>query len=193
MQIVPEETSLVVAGAWNPAILTPAWVLQHGLGRQEPSQVQVFMPAGFGGVFELPRYVLDQFTYVVRPDSLVLTPTQHTPGSLEAVERSVFKMLEVLRHTPVNGVGHNFEFRQQDPAITNLDVFTKSRQDLADYIPDGWSPQAVSIASSFANTSQNTVLNIQRSFDAGRRHSAKCRRTAIGRLHRSGDRGSSTG
>jgi hypothetical protein len=31
MNIAPEETSLVIAGAWNAAILTPAWVIKYGL------------------------------------------------------------------------------------------------------------------------------------------------------------------
>ena len=48
MQLVPSETSLVVAGAWNPAILSPTWVLRHGLdrpaGQAEP--IQVYVPAG---------------------------------------------------------------------------------------------------------------------------------------------------
>ncbi len=30
MDLISSETSLVVAGAWNAAILTPEWVQKHG-------------------------------------------------------------------------------------------------------------------------------------------------------------------
>jgi hypothetical protein len=31
MELIPSETSLVIAGAWNVAILNPTWVQKHGL------------------------------------------------------------------------------------------------------------------------------------------------------------------
>ena len=44
MELIPAKTSLVVAGAWNAAILTPAWVLQHAFHKspQEPPRCRCF-------------------------------------------------------------------------------------------------------------------------------------------------------
>src|SRR6266404_9040232 len=100
MQLVPAETSLVVAGAWNPAILTPAWVLHHGLNRPvgQAESVQVFVPAGSGMFFEFPRYALPEFTYVVRPDTLIITPTDQTSNNLPALENAAAAMLGYLSH-----------------------------------------------------------------------------------------------
>jgi hypothetical protein len=42
MELIPSETTLVVAGAWNMAILTPAWVQKHGLLKTD-ERVQVLM------------------------------------------------------------------------------------------------------------------------------------------------------
>src|SRR5258708_10953272 len=116
MTLNPGETSLVVAGAWNPAILTPPWVLRFGLGRpdsQEP--VQIAMLAGQGVVFDFPRYTLPEFSYVVRPDTLIFVPSTQTAGQFANVEDAAAAMLENLPHTPVNGIGHNFEFRDANP------------------------------------------------------------------------------
>jgi hypothetical protein len=169
MNLVSTETSLVVAGAWNPAILTPPWVLKHGLGRQlgEGEQIQVFMPAGSGLVYEFPRYVLPELTYMVRPDTLVLSPSESTEGSFAILENAAAAMLETLSHTPVTGIGHNFEFRETEPEADQLAVFTISRQDVTDAMPAGWDAAATSLTSSFRKQDGSVIANITRRFDAG--------------------------
>jgi hypothetical protein len=139
MQLFPVETSLVVAGAWNPAILTPAWVLRHGLNRPagQAEPVQVYVPAGTGLIFDFPRYVLPEFTFVVRPDTLIMAPTDQTANNLEVLENAAALMLEHLRHTPINGIGHNFEYRDTEPSPDQLENFTRSRQDISDIMPGG--------------------------------------------------------
>ena len=169
MDFIPSETSLVVAGAWNAAILTPGWVLRHGLsvpeGREE--QVQVFMPAGAGVMFEFPRYTLPQLTYVVRSDALILAPNSAEEASFAVLETAAASMLTALRHTPVTGVGHNFEFRSSDVAPEHLDVFTLSGRDISDNMPQGWSGGASVINSSFQKDDGAVVVTIARRFDAG--------------------------
>jgi hypothetical protein len=166
MQIVPAETSLVIAGAWNVAILTPDWVLKHGLQKKGEERVQVFFPAGPGLVFEFPRYALEDFSFVVRPDALILSPPGLESSKLEIVEDAAANMLDVLKHTPVTGVGHNFEFRDENSSPQHLGVFTAARQDIADSIPSGWSPAASTLASSFTNEGGKVIVTINRIFDA---------------------------
>lgn len=167
MKIFHEETSLVLAGAWNPAILTPAWVLQNGLNKEldGTNRYQTFLPTGLGLVFDAPRYVLEDLTFSVRTDSLIITPNSESPENLAFVEATAARMLEQLRHTPMGGVGHNFEFREQNPQPAQLDVFTRSRQDLADNMPGGWEPATSAILTSFSNTARTVVINMQRVLD----------------------------
>lgn len=167
MQVVPTETSLVIAGAWNVAILTPDWVLKYGLQKKGEERVQIFFPAGPGTVFEFPRYALEDFSFVVRPEALILSPPELAPPKLKIVEDAAARMLDVLKHTPVTGVGHNFQFRDEKPLPQHLAVFTAARQDIADKIPDGWTSAASTLATSFMNATGNVVVNIQRAFDAG--------------------------
>jgi hypothetical protein len=169
MQLVPAETSLVVAGAWNPAILTPAWVLRHGLGRDqnEAEQVQVFLPAGQGLIFDFPRYSLAEFTFIVRPEVLIMNPTGQAVEDLARLEDVAAAMLDVLRHTPVNGIGHNFEYRDANPMQEALQVFTDAGRDVGDHMPDGWSPSQTVLISGFRKDNASVVVNVQRTFDAG--------------------------
>lgn len=163
MKLIHEETSLVLAGAWNPAILTPPWVLQHGLNKalDGTSRYQTFLPTGLGFVFESPRYVLEDLTYTVHPNSLIIVPNSEAPEDLNSIENAAALMLEQLKHTPMGGVGHNFEFRELNPQSNQLDVFTRSRQEIADEMPKGWEPATTAINSSFTNTAKTVLINVQ--------------------------------
>jgi hypothetical protein len=167
MQIVPKETSLVIAGAWNAAILTPNWVLKYGLQKKGEEPVKIFFSAALGTVFEFPRYELNEFSFVVGPQALILSPPETVPEKLERVEDAAARMLDILKYTPVNGVGHNFEFQDENPSSDDLAVFTAARQDFAEGLPCGWVPAASTLTSSFMNASGNVILNIIRIFDAG--------------------------
>jgi|SRR5882672_38390 len=166
MTLNPGEISLVIAGAWNPAILTPAWVLQFGLNRPGSNEpVQIAVPASTSGIFEFPRFTLPEFTYIVRPDTLIMTPPNGAPEAIARMEDAAAAMLDSLQHTPVNGVGHNFEFRDVNPDPNKLGVFTIASQDIADEAPEGWTSSGTMIASSFRCANGSTIANVQRQFD----------------------------
>jgi hypothetical protein len=167
MELIPAETSLVVAGAWNAAILTPPWVLQHAFNKlpQDQPQVQVFLPAAAGLIFEFPRYALEGVTYSVRPEALVFAPNSSDDDSLRKVETAVANIVAALLHTPVTGIGQNFEFRDVEPVPAHGAVFSQSRQDLADTMPEGWQATTAAVVSSFKNANETVHVNIQRQWD----------------------------
>jgi hypothetical protein len=167
MELIPAETSLVVAGAWNAAILTPGWVMQHAFQKplEEQGRVQVFLPALQGAVFEFPRYVLDNLAYIVRPDALVVAPNESSTECFGLSEDAVTRIVSVLSHTPITGIGHNFEFRDQNPTPASLAVFTAARQDLVDEMPQGWSPTGAAIVATFKDEAESVHVNVQRQWD----------------------------
>jgi hypothetical protein len=167
MELIPAETSLVVAGAWNAAILTPSWMLRHAFNRpaDEQGRVQVFLPALQGAVFEFPRYVLDRVAYIVRPDALVVAPSESTADCFAISEDAVARVVDVLSHTPITGIGHNFEFRDTAPTPASVSVFTAARQDLVDQMPQGWTPSGAAIAATFKNMAETVHVNVQRQWD----------------------------
>jgi hypothetical protein len=117
--------------------------------------------------FEFPRYVLPEFTYVVRPDTLILTPTDQASNNLSVLENAAAAMLGYLSHTPINGIGHNFEYRDAEPTPPQLENFTRSRQDVSDNMPVGWEAASTALASSFRKPNGSVIVTINRQFDAG--------------------------
>lgn len=161
MNIVPQETSLVIAGAWNPAILTPPWVMSHAMDGQDPNaqMVQAFFPAGLNGAFEMPRFAMPGFQYSARVDSLILLPSATSEEFCALVEGVARRALGQLSHTPIGGLGYNFEFRDGAPAAEWLAAFANSQLDLVD-ASGGLDVTRTTLATSFsAGASQ---MNVQR-------------------------------
>lgn len=166
MSLNSSETSLVVAGGWNPAILSPAWVLQYALNRAGSNEpVQIAFPASTSLAVDFPRFTLAEFTWIVRPDLLLLTPPASTPEAMARVEEAAAAMLDNLPHTPLNGLGHNFEFRDAAPDPERLGVFTRASQDISDNMAAAWTSAATQISSSFRNDDGSAIANVQRQFD----------------------------
>ena len=169
MKLVPNETCLVVAGAWNPAIVTPEWILKFGL-KAEPgleSRVQAFIPTGIDMIFEFPRFSLDRFNFVVRPDTLIFYPKESSKEHMAEIESVAGNTVEALTHTPIRGIGHNFEFRDAEPDAQFLAAFTDSQTDLVDATPEGWSVSASSVTTALqVGESVVNITNKVRSCEA---------------------------
>jgi hypothetical protein len=125
IELIPEETSLVLAGSLNPAILTPQWVFkQAGLEDLGDRAVRAFLGVGVGGMIAQPKYELEGFSYTASSSNVVLAPTATDEGGLELIEKVALGILRALPHTPLIGVGHNFSFRINDPdpeMLRNID------------------------------------------------------------------------
>ncbi|WP_457389783.1 hypothetical protein [Roseateles sp. P5_E1] len=165
MKPVPAETTLVIVGAWNPAILTPPWVLRYGLQTEEGQAqiVHALIPAGLNGAFEFPRFNLPGFQFTARPEALVLMPDHANETGLALIEDVASRVLQQLTHTPIGGIGHNFEFVDENPDAKWIDVFSQSQIDLVDAIPAGLESQRTVLATTFLRG--NAQVNIQRYFD----------------------------
>lgn len=168
MRLQSSETALVIAGAWNSAILTPEWVMRHCLGAQPGAEqrVQAEIPAGFAGTFDFPRFTIGDFSYTARPDALIISPARSSEANIQIVEALARQALETLSHTPIGGMGHNFEFLDEHPDPAVLEVFTRSHRDLSDVAPVGWQVQSSAIGTAFQV--EGRTVNLQRIFRDGR-------------------------
>lgn len=112
MRLLPEKTTLVIAGAFNPAILSPAWIAKNVLGLDEdhPVQVELFTSVG-SPAHPLPvRYSFAGITYSASAQRLAFGFEGLDANGAVKVIRTVRKIFELLPHTPVTAVGFNFGF-----------------------------------------------------------------------------------
>lgn len=166
MRPVTRETTLVIAGAWNPAILTPEWLLIHGLQKEidGSNKIQAAMPVGL--LFDFPRFALEDLAFIARTDALILFPSAVNEDRFALVESVAKRILDELSHTPINGVGHNFEFQDDAPEPNMLKSLSAAQQDVADIAPDGFTVSSNAIATSLKR--EQVTINIQRYFDGAR-------------------------
>ena len=150
MKVIEAETSLVVTGQWNPAILNPQWIGRNILdipdGQDIPIEIEMPMTLGLP-----PRIKIQNFSYVARSARLILTPSGHSEAVLNATEAAVRKILELLRYTPVTGFGFNFEFLEDHPAEDVLTHFDAVGNDIVPNVGE-----AVTVVE------RNTVISFSR-------------------------------
>lgn len=116
MTIAPLRRTCVAAGRFNPAILSPAWIVANAI-----------LPDGETQVGSLIGTNIVQYT-------LAGTMWQPTLGKLEVVAetkesdpgRFVASVLKLLSHTPITAVGSNFIFQVAEEHGESLFTLTAS-------------------------------------------------------------------
>lgn len=168
MKLIPEETTLVIAGAWNSAIVTPEWIQKYGLKKAAGQEVpfQAVVPVGAGMFFEFPKFKFDGISIVVRPDAMILSQSDVSEEQMDGIETVAANTVGELKHTPVGGVGHNFGFCDEAPGVQFLETFTNSQNDLVGAAPDGWNVTSTVLVTTL--TYGDTQVNLQRSVVAGK-------------------------
>jgi hypothetical protein len=163
MDFLRANSSLVLVGIWNPAILNPSWLARWCFGVAEgvdlPVQVEIGVPAVI-----TPRYTINGILFAPSRTNLVLQPAApFTVEKFHQIESLAIRVLTNLPHTPISAFGFNFDFLEPTPTAEQLDVFTKV-QDLAalDFV---FETQETRIYSSIMF--EGRVLNLNRSHKNG--------------------------
>lgn len=165
MKIVGDSVTLVIAGAWNAAILSPIWVAKFGLNLEGQIPVTITAPMPAGAAINAPTsFKLPKLTYAVTQNSLILTPVGTDPEALELVHSAAKGILAALPHTPILGLGFNaaFEAENSEP---HLNAFSVAQEDVIGAVPDEWTAAANSVRTSLSN--DNSFLNVEKIFDSG--------------------------
>lgn len=137
MRVLEENVSLVIAGAWNPAILTPNWIVERAMDRQVGAnfQVQVELPIANLNIGGRPRLAFEGISVSAEPHAVTFRlPYEDEAGANLGITTAA-RVLELLSHTPVSGFGFNFgfEFDEVNPRL--LETFAGTSF-LADAVPD---------------------------------------------------------
>lgn len=135
MNIVPDKTNLVIAGAFNPAILTPQWILQHVMGREPGEEIPVELLAPINGTGPT-RFTFEDFSYTPTSQRLVVyLGALDEQAANERVSR-VARILELLPHTPIAAVGFNFAYSSDEVSEAAASLFP-TFPELLDVVNEG--------------------------------------------------------
>ena len=107
-----------MAGHWNRRIFSPAWVTSRLTTAKE---VAIEVPVDNPG---LPvRFAFDNIHLSVAQGQLILTVDRPEDMLLEKCREVAIKALAELPHTPIMGVGVNYQFIAEQPDESLLRVF----------------------------------------------------------------------
>jgi len=102
MPIELQQTSIVMLGSWNPAIISPAWLYTQAVVAKLPPETQF----GFQPLNRSIRFELAGMSWEASDSRLAITcSAMKNCGTYAA------KVLNLLRHTPIQAVGTNFVFQ----------------------------------------------------------------------------------
>lgn len=100
-----DQFTIVVVGSWNVAIFSPAWVAENVFRTRE-------VVLEIGAEPGMPRRLTAEDVRVIPGTSrLMVAPVTISDVALKRMAEAVCRILELLNHTPVRGVGVNYGYR----------------------------------------------------------------------------------
>jgi len=114
MKIKLDSWTIVIVGLWNTYIFSPDWLAKSLLGREEIA-IEFLIATGKPQV----RFSTDQLIFAAVEDKIVIAPKDSKDQTLSEVERVAKRLIELLPHTPVSGIGINMGFTVDElpPAV----------------------------------------------------------------------------
>lgn len=110
--------SIVLAGAWNRAILTPIWLVNNLFDNKPEPQVE------FSVNFDAPfRFVVKNIIIAPGIDKVIFWSKDNSDESLKLMEETSVRLCSILTHTPLVAVGINFGFLEKNNKAALFDLF----------------------------------------------------------------------
>ncbi len=107
MELVNANT--VLLGGFNPHIIQPSWLVEQEVAADNTEETGVSVQINIGGGAQPIRFNLGGFEWEVGLTRLKISSDEGCDPS-----HIIKKLLELLPHTPIRAVGHNFQFRDAE-------------------------------------------------------------------------------
>ncbi len=160
MVIRPDDWSVVIAGRWNKAILTPAGIAKRLFGIDESNQIQVAVPLDGLSPYQV-RHPLHDVVAMSDESRLIILAIRNTYENLEHAMAAGVNALSSLPDTPVTAAGFNVSYCCKDVPPDLAKLF---KADVDTPVAElGKSVRSRSISRSLGY--ENGVLNITLSWD----------------------------
>lgn len=135
MKLLSDQTTLVLAGAWNPAILQPNWIARHILQLPAGNAFQVSMLLPVQGQAGPPRFSFEGLSITAAQDVVMFHLVPEDPGMVAKSFEVAKCILEMLPHTPVAALGVNFAYAV-DPNEGQLRTTVEWAESVSDLLVD---------------------------------------------------------
>lgn len=113
MPLEPTDWSVVLAGAWNRAILTPAGIGKRVLGLESGTALAIEVPVDAVGPYRVRH---DSLVVTVGSGRLTVYADPPTNDNMQSAMTAGVTALKSLPVTPVRAVGYNFRYRTREPS-----------------------------------------------------------------------------
>jgi len=173
-KLISEGSNFVVIGAWNPAIIQPAW-LKKQFQNLIPDKVIVKGTAGLVSLlnFDLEKIILDP-----NGGRLLFIPKIVDEETLKYITELSNGIYDRLKHTPISAAGCNFSFAleenenfsldeiDKDDQIVGLYAFLKGNQLVSKSVRHSFSTEDHTININYDYRGKNKVLRINYDYQA---------------------------
>lgn len=126
--------TLVIAGAWNPDILSPSWIAKEAMGLELNQDFPVNVQLPIGNPTQRPTFTFEKIKFNAARGQLTFFLTH---DDLVQVNRSIntaAAILELLSYTPITGFGFNFSHEIEAPCAPLRKTFSGS--DISIFLDD---------------------------------------------------------
>ena len=118
MQPIPESFSIVIPGGWNPRIFSHEWIAKNLCLKEDSAEIQTSLPVGPMSLSSPIRIEFDGLFLYPSSDHIKITPKDATLEGIKNAYSLCDKILTLLPHTPIVGLGVNFAFNIEAPEET---------------------------------------------------------------------------
>lgn len=123
-QIIAEQCTFVINGAWNTAIIQPDW-LRSQFPTLIPSELDIlFIP----GDVRLLRYDLGNITLEPDNNRLIFIPKKIDDETLDYIAKLSTEIQRKLPHTPISAAGANYVFELDENERFCIPVLENSEE-----------------------------------------------------------------
>lgn len=124
-QSIAEQSSFVVIGAWNPAILQPQWLKKH-FPKHIPDNCRIEIASS--GTASAIRMNYDRVIIDPNNGRLVLTPKVLDEEAMVYISELAKGIYGLLEHTPVVAAGCNFVYKLEPCESFTVDDIEKDER-----------------------------------------------------------------
>jgi hypothetical protein len=111
-KIIPNDPSIVIAGSWNVAIMSPPWLQKHIPAIFKEGE-NIPIDVVFGGQ---PEIKINAANMIIHPTStrLAISATVANRNTYDNMIIFSNEIMNALHHTPVTAIGHNIAYTLED-------------------------------------------------------------------------------